>query len=297
LVTHRQPDPDGLGSLYALSNFIAESGCRVSVFFEGRLSGNLGVVSMVSAASANPNDFDLIIGVDYGSIDRLYLPWEWRDSVAERLISIDHHESATNKGVLTIVDHNACSTSLLIYRYFKYNKFFIKHDVATALYWGIFNDSGGFAHVNTGREVFDVASDLIRSGAANNKVANNFLYRERNVLNIWGEALKGLQFNAGLRLGYVCLDYNFFRSYNVRLKELSGLTNIILRAKEVKVALVISEFRQDFIDGSLRASMNWPVNAAKIAERFGGGGHRRAAGFQTRAGLAESLQKVKEALI
>lgn len=296
LATHCQPDADGLGSLYALQKFLLSKGKECDIYFNENLSANLKVVDLVSD-SAGGRGYDLIIGSDYGSIRRLCLPFAPEEKFLDKLVTIDHHDSCDVDGVLTILDNNACSASLMVYRFLKWDKFSFSSDVATALYWGMFNDSGGFAHVNVDKEVFEAASDLVFLGAAARRVVTNFLYRRNSVLSVWGKVLKDLSYDGSVGLVYACLDYEFFNGYQIRLSDLSGLTNVMLRAGEAKISLLLSEFQKDFIDGSLRVSDGWPTNVAEIARRLGGGGHRRAAGFQRMGDLRESLQLVKEALI
>ena len=61
-------------------------------------------------------------------------------------------------------------------------------------------------------------------------------------------------------------------------EEADQLINIPLRSEEVRVSVFFKENVEGLLRCSLRSKGN--INVAEIAERFGGGGHKTAAGFK-----------------
>jgi len=75
-------------------------------------------------------------------------------------------------------------------------------------------------------------------------------------------------------------------TYGVIPKDLEGIVSQLRVTQGVEVAIFLYEIGQDEYKISLRASGD--VDVSKVAEYFGGGGHKKAAGF-TLQGKSEEI--------
>jgi phosphoesterase RecJ-like protein len=82
---------------------------------------------------------------------------------------------------------------------------------------------------------------------------------------------------------------------DVPIQETDDLIDIIRTAREADVAAVIKEQRDGGWKVSLRSRGDTDV--AALADAFGGGGHRLAAGYTSKASLKESVRALTEALV
>jgi phosphoesterase RecJ-like protein len=75
----------------------------------------------------------------------------------------------------------------------------------------------------------------------------------------------------------------------------NGFVNIPLAAKEVVASVYMREVEPNFYRVSLRSKGS--VNVARVAEKFGGGGHKNAAGCRVEGDWDECEREIVTALI
>lgn len=300
-LTHHEPDGDALGSLAGFKYAMDNSGISADIFYTGKISRDLRQLPFFSDCYA-PNDikdqYDLIIGLDYGDIGRIGRPENILLENKENIFAtVDHHFLGTHFGFLKIVDANAASTSQMVYRFLIQSNISIDARMASSLLTGILTDTYSFTNPNTTSEVMEISADLLKRGAMVPKVASlNFAKKNTISRKIWGMALERAKYFDAIGLAFSSLSFGDFpQGYN--LTDLSGVSNMLLSTFGAKVSLLISEFEPGYLDGSLRADVKSGIDVSSIAKQLGGGGHKLAAGFRRKGKIADALQTVKEALI
>lgn len=295
LAAHKDPDGDGIGSLLALHHVLQKLGKKTLLFTPTPVPANYMFLSDAHKISSGtlPDETrpDVIIGLDYGSPERLGI-----DNLLNRgvpLITFDHHLAGRQTGEVLIIDENLSSTAELVYWFLKHNNFSISQDIASAILAGIFADTGGFRHANTTERVLRVASDLIENGASLGKISRALWgQKEAGVYRLWGRALRRLNADEETKMVYSLVSAGDFEEFSSSADDAEGLPNVINKASEASFSLFLTERENGKLKGSLRSERYKKVNnVAGIAESFGGGGHKLASGFET-DGSPENLNKI-----
>ncbi len=281
-ISHKRPDGDTLGSSIALYYAIKGVNKEVDMACVDDvperylfLSGINGMIK-----SFDYNAYDLIIVLDAGAsymtnYHDIY-PGIWSGDVP--VLNIDHHSSNDNFGVCNIVDIEAASTTVILYRLFVFMGFRITPQIATALLTGIFNDTGSFMHSNTSTEVFEVSSNLMECGGKLTSVSKNlFKSTQLSTLKLWGRVLENTRMNGdGVTISII--TWRDFEECHALPDEISGIVDLLNSVPGSKYTCLLNEDRKGYIKGSFRTRRD-DVDVAELASKFGGGGHKKAAGF------------------
>jgi phosphoesterase RecJ-like protein len=219
-------------------------------------------------------DYDVYFALDCNR-ERLGETVKYFDGAAKR-INIDHHESNKNgAGDLNVIDPDISSTCELLYTLF--DKKYMDADVARCIYTGMVTDTGVFQYSSTTPETMRRAAELMEYGFDHTSLIQRVFY-ERTYLQsqILGRCLmESVRFMGG-RCVVSWLDLKTQQFYGVVSKDFEGIVSQLRNIRDVDVSIFMYEIAGQEFKVSMRSSEK--VNVAKIAERFGGGGHARAAG-------------------
>ncbi len=194
------------------------------------------------------------------------------------LINIDHHYSNFNYAHLNWVDSRASAVGEMVFSLLQSLKVNITPSIASHLYCAIVSDTGGFQFSNTNARTFLVCHHLVEAGANPAKISellfNNYSPEKIKLL---GLVLSTLRMNSNGNIAIITM----FRSFLERLKlsevDTEDITTLARSIRGVDLVLFFKEIDPQTFRISLRSKGE--INAAAIAERFGGGGHVHAAGF------------------
>jgi phosphoesterase RecJ-like protein len=208
------------------------------------------------------------------------------------LINIDHHVDNDNFGSANLVVTSASSTCELVYLLAKRNGFPMEKDAAVAIYVGIVTDTGRFSYSNTTPACLEIAAELIAAG-----IRPGVIFREvyqsysTGIARLRALAVLATRFSDDGRLAWSTVTRKMFEETETSLINTQEFSNIPLEVKGVEVAVMFMEVPDDGgIKVSLRAKGNVEVN--KVANAFGGGGHRRAAGCFVEESIEDVVEKV-----
>lgn len=283
LFSHQSPDGDTLGSNLALTKYLKKIGKNVTSFCIDPVPDNLKFLPNQQFLSSDhlvfTQKYEVVVALDSGSLDYAGVQHLLTALPAGfNFINIDHHSSNTYYGQINLVLPEASSTAEVIYRLFKDWDVSWDTDMANCLACGLITDTGGFKNAATTYSSLTVAADLHRQGAKLQHIISQTINNnEFKHLKLWGRALARLQSVDHHQLVYTFLTQADFQECEIDNKKIEGLSNFLHILNEGKVILVLKEDDNNLIRGSLRTTSN--INLAKIAELFGGGGHKKAAGF------------------
>jgi len=296
ILPHVNVDGDALGASLALAIALSGIGCEADVLLEEDVPTTLDFLPGQHLIKKTPKErYKIALNIDNGDITRLGSRLDvYRN--AEIRLSIDHHATNRVEADVSYVDTKASATGEIIYMLLtRYMELPVTKDIALCLYTAIITDTGGFRFSNTTPETMEIAGALMRTGIdfcnANKMVFDRISYAKLFLMKQTMNSLK-LLFNGKLAVSY--LRWSDIASFNARLEDTEGLVNIGRNLEGVEVSLFLKEEKPGIFKGSLRS--NEYVDVAKVAEKFGGGGHMRAAGFTAEGDLEEIVRTMADAL-
>lgn len=293
LIGHESPDGDCLGSLLAFSEFLKSRDKEVDIACKDKTPI---VFKFLPGVENIKNDFlmgsyEAIFLLDNGDFKRTGFSDRLKELNKKKvpIINIDHHQKNDlwKFANINYVNDEASSTSELVYDIILGLGGEITPAIATSLLCGIYTDTGGFQHVNTKERVLEITADLLGKGARLKDITKNLSsFRTTSMLRLWGIALSRLKFDAKTGIATSLVTEKDIKKTNATEDDVSGLVNLINSIPESKVALLLYDYGDGRIKGSLRTEKD-NVDVSKIAKEYGGGGHKRAAGFKVEGKVVE----------
>jgi phosphoesterase RecJ-like protein len=300
IACHVNPDADALGSMLGLSNFLRSRGKDTVCSFPNEpfdpprwvatLPGNDALVRPAEF----PRDPPVMVTCDAASMDRLGM----LAGVAARsktLIWIDHHVSNDGLGTIPLIDPRASSTAEIVWRLLKEMTGEVPLETAVCLYAGLVTDTGRFQYEAVTPDTLRLAADLREFPFEHARLVQA-LYEDNGIgyLRLLGVALGRVAVQADADLVWSYLTQSDLADAGVHPSETDDLIDIVRTAREADVAAVIKQQRDGRFKVSMRSRGGHDV--AAVASTFGGGGHRLAAGYTSRFGLTETVERLRAAL-
>jgi phosphoesterase RecJ-like protein len=258
------------------------------------LPGVERIVSQIKEATA----YDMAIILDCGDIVRV----GENSSIVDRIalvVNIDHHVSNTRFGHLQLIDTDACATAEIVYRLINALEIPFDKAIATSIYLGILTDTGSFRFSNTNPAAFAISKAMIDIGVEPHLVAQRvFGTYSLGRIKLLNMALNSIEISANGKLSLMTISRSMLNATGTSTEDIDGLINYARRIEDVRVAALIHEIKNgagkftnmNRYHVSLRSDNT--VDVAKIAGKFGGGGHTSAAGFKIESTLVALKEKI-----
>ena len=289
LAAHINPDGDALGSSLSLYPILKKMGKNVKVFNVTKpLPMYLDFLPNFDKVTDKlPKNYDLLISFDCGSFDRLGI-----EEKPPFLINIDHHISNTKYGDINIIDPKAASSSQVVYNMLKANNIEIPSESAVCIYTALVTDTGSFQYESVNDKVFEMAAELVKCGVKPDFVAKMLFQRDRlSRLRLLAKAYDTIELCCEGKVAFVEVTKEMMEITGAIKDDTDTIVNSVRAIASVEVACMLRE-DDDGIKISLR-SKNY-ADVSKIAVKYGGGGHIRAAGATVKDEF--DFEKVKEML-
>lgn len=298
VLSHVRPDGDALGSQLGLALSLSKLGKTVMVRNEDGLLEKYSFLpggEFLQTPLGEPQDFDVAIALDTATQSRLGTATELVRS-AKIWINIDHHPSNPGYGDLVYIDSNAPATGQILFELIQSQGLPMDAAIAENLFVAISTDTGSFQYPNTTARTFEIGAELLRCGVEVGRVSQ-LLYENypRRRTELLRELLGTMRFDAAGKIASFSLSLKVAADLKVMPEDNEGLIDH-LRAIE---GVIVAVFFEELIDGKVRVSMrskSEEVDVSAICQKFGGGGHKLAAGARVRGTLAEVEQKILEAI-
>jgi bifunctional oligoribonuclease and PAP phosphatase NrnA len=300
LACHVNPDADALGSLLGLSVYLRSRGAETVGSFGNdpfelpRWTQMLPGADALVEPAKFPKEPDLMVTCDTASMDRLGMLAS-SASKARELIWIDHHVSNDGLGTISLVDGKASSTCELVSRLIDAMGGGMTAETATCLYAGLVTDTGRFQYAAVRPETLELAAALRRFDFDHARLVRT-LYEDNGTayLRLLGTALRRLVLEAQDDMVWTYLTQADLAEAGVAPNDADDLIDVIRTAREADVAALVKQQRDGRFKVSLRSREGHDVQA--VASAFGGGGHRLAAGYTSKHGMTETVERLKSAL-
>lgn len=302
---HVRPDGDSVGATTALALALMDQGKEVRVVYDGDAGRYGEVLSPVPALPADMNVRDAGNCFESGSsfafmvVDCPELARTGRAEEAlmqaEASLLIDHHTGTKAETDFSYGEPETASTCQILFALFKEIGITVTTEIASALFLGIAFDTGGFRHSNTSPETFAVGAELRALGVNTTEIVNHLFYTRKFAdakleAVIMSKAFQKAKLYDG-KILISCMTQSDFEAIGAEPK---AADMVVSRLKEVEEAVVACYLRE-IEDGVIRANLrsDEPVDVARVASIYGGGGHMRAAGCTA----SDPMLLVKENLL
>ncbi|OYW18630.1 MAG: hypothetical protein B7Z55_10275 [Planctomycetales bacterium 12-60-4] len=156
-------------------------------------------------------------------------------------------------------------------------------------------DTGWFRFSATSSETFRVAGELVRCGAEPDVIFRE-LYEQGTLarVRLAGRVLSRVTLDCDGKLAYTTVQWSDFEELGALTSDTEDLVNEGLMIAGTKAAFIAIEQANRQVKVSFRSRTD--VNVAAVAEQFGGGGHKQAAGATLPGPFASALQKALDAM-
>ncbi|MFZ2681755.1 MAG: DHH family phosphoesterase [Patescibacteria group bacterium] len=197
------------------------------------------------------------------------------------VVVFDHHASNPKYGTVNLVEPQAASSADVVWRFVKATNWPVSPDAAQCLLTGICTDTVLFSTPNTTTAALDASSELVQLGADLKIVVHHTLMqRSLASLQLWGLAMQRLFHDTELNATATAItlrDMQLYKGTEDDIGGISGFLHAMLDGHH-EVVVVYRETADGAVKGSMRSRGR---DVAKLAEdKYGGGGHKLAAGFK-----------------
>ena len=302
VTSHDNPDGDALGSLLAMHLALVSLGKDSVMVLGGEqpLPGEFGFLRLEEQGllRAAPDDVSdrVLVAVDCAQESRIVEPTLLRSSTTT--LNIDHHHDNTRFGDVDLVVEDASSTAEVLADVFDGLGVTRTPEIAEALYTAVVTDTGRFQYSNTSPKALRLAADLVEDGADVGKVFVE-VYESTPFpkLRLLARALEHATELAGGRVVVSELRREDFEAAGADEPYSEGVIDHLRAVDGAELVALVRELPEGAParrKGSLRSHPDG-VDVSVIARSFGGGGHRRAAGFSTDLTMDEITQHIVDA--
>lgn len=298
VVTHVNPDGDCLGSASALYSFIKNEYGKESVLCVIPKVPQLyeflpNIDNFKNPDELSEQEFDTVVAIDCAAKDRLATVIPFFDK-AKVKINIDHHKTNPMYAQYNYVYGEKSSAGEVLVNFAKECGWKFDRDIANALYVAILTDTGGFKFDNTTAETFLAVADLMAYGI-NPSLLYRCCYESKPVetVKLSACAISKSEFLSNGKIAYTIITLDDMKKNKALNEHTDGIVEMLRQVNSVDIAFVIKETEEGFSKISLRSDNS---DISKIAQKFNGGGHSKAAGCTIKKNYTIALNKLLEAI-
>lgn len=291
-VIPKEPDADNVASALALFAALRSQGKKVAVTSFGALAPLFRsfpfAEHITTTDTLHTVAWDVVIVTDVS--DRAYAgidPFLAMLSSRPLLINIDHHATNTLFGDVNCVLAEAASATAVVAHLLRFAGIAITPDIATCLLAGLLTDTGFFVNPATNDDALALGAFLLERGARFRPLFQQFVRnKELRTLKTWGKAFERVRFHADYGLAVTVLFHHELAAPGMHPEAAEGIANFLNILSGVRAVCILREEAPGQLKASLRTT-HPDVDVARLALLFGGGGHKKAAGFSMNGTLRE----------
>lgn len=288
---HQNPDGDAVGACFGLALALEKLQKRVQVVLEPYAS-KFNIIPGGHLRYAGPLD-ELNVGVlfclDCGDAQRLGAARVLIERTTDT-VCVDHHITNTGFARYNYLDGEASSASELVFRLI-HTEVEINRDIASAIYAGLVNDTGGFRYSATSRDTLDIAGQLMALGIPFTDIYTELSHQHTfTEAKLFGRALDVCARCLDDRVVYSCVTREMMADLGATGQDLDGVVEYLLNVRGAEAAVLLYDKSAAEVKISLRSR---GIDVGLVALSFGGGGHKLAAG----ANLTGDIQEIKDRVL
>jgi phosphoesterase RecJ-like protein len=308
VTTHVRPDGDALGTSAAMVLAMRAKGITAHVLLLSKLPSKYSFVfddldiqhtdiETGWPESLSLQSFDAFLCVDTGT-------WSQLPGLKERIekwrvpkLVMDHHLTQENWADAKLVVTEAAAAGEIAAQLLEQWDVALTEPIAQALFLAIASDTGWFHYSNTRPFTLRLAARLIEAGVDTDKLYQLLYQNERaERVALQTRAQQSLELLVNQQLAVMRVAKSDFEIAKANAADTENLINVALQIRAVEVSLL---FVEPMDGGPVRVSLRskGKIDVAKFAEKFGGGGHARAAGLKVAGTLDSVHERVVAAMV
>ncbi|MBL8181173.1 MAG: bifunctional oligoribonuclease/PAP phosphatase NrnA [Blastocatellia bacterium] len=294
ITTHIKPDGDGVGSSLGLCWLLRSLGKEAEVIVHGDVPPayrSLPGADEIRDVKELDREYDAVFVIECSDIGRPGIAGLERAFT----VNIDHHATSEHFGTINWIDSTASAVGEMIYNLCKAIGGRVTKEIAECVYMALVTDTGSFHFPNTSDRTLKVASELIKAGAKpatiGEAVYNNYPWSR---IELMRQVLDTVKRDDSGKIAMLRQTLAMKDVAGAIDGDNNGFVNIPLAARDVLATVYMREVGSDQFRVSLRSKGD--INVAKVAEQFGGGGHKNAAGLRIEGSWDEAETKIVSAL-
>jgi phosphoesterase RecJ-like protein len=294
ITSHIRPDGDGLGSGLALYWMLRSLGKEAEVVLHDRVPPAYHVLPGAAAVKVQEDledSYDAAFIIECSDVDRPGL----KSLRNQFVVNIDHHSTTEPFGDINWIDSTAAAVGEMIYNLCKALGVEVTREIADCVYTALLTDTGSFHFSNTTERTLKIASELVRRGVEPARISQALFYSYPfSRIKLLGMVLSNIERDESGRVAWVTMDREMMYEADASEEDADGIVNHALSVNDVDAVAFFKELSPGIYRVSLRSKGK--TNVARIAETFGGGGHRNAAGCRVNGEICEVKRQVIGAL-
>lgn len=303
ITTHVRPDGDGIGSSLGLCWLLRSLGKNAEIIVRDGIPPaylQLPGAEEIRQVSEVKETYDAVFIIECSDSLRPGI----KGLENQLTVNIDHHSTSAHFGTINWIDATASAVGEMIYNLCKAIGGRITREIAECVYLALVTDTGSFHYSNTTERTLKVASELVKAGAkpayVSEVVYNSYSWSRIELMRQVLGTIKRYDNGKVVRMRQTL---EMSQDADAADGDNSGFVNIPLAAKEVEAVVYMRETLPNTYRVSLRSKDG--INVARIAEKFGGGGHKNASGCRVEgdwdewegklvAAVSEALEAVRK---
>lgn len=278
ITTHIKPDGDGVGSSLGLCWLLQSLGKSAEVIVRGEVPAayrTLPGADNIRDIEKVDREYDAIFVIECSDLERPGIA----GLENEFTVNIDHHATSEHFGTINWIDSTASAVGEMIYNLCKAIGGRVTREIAECVYMALVTDTGSFHFSNTTDRTLKVASELIKAGVKpaeiSEAVYNNYPWSR---IELMRQVLDTVKRDESGKIASLRQTLQMRADAEAVDGDNNGFVNIPLAARDIVAAVYMREVGPNEFRVSLRSKGD--INVARVAEKFGGGGHRNAAGLR-----------------
>lgn len=294
ITTHIKPDGDGVGSSLGLCWLLRSLGKSAEVIVHGTIPQayeNLPGADEIRDVNHIDREYDAVFVIECSDLSRPGI----HGLENEFTVNIDHHSTSAHFGTINWIDSTASAVGEMVYNLCKAIGGRVTREIAECLYMALVTDTGSFHFSNTTDRTLKVASELIKAGVRpaeiSEAVYNNYPWSR---IELMRQVLSTVKRDESGKVASLRQTLKMREQAEAVDGDNNGFVNIPLAAREILAAVYMREIGPNEYRVSLRSKGD--INVARVAEQFGGGGHRNAAGLRVTGDWDEKERELVEAV-
>jgi len=303
VITHANPDGDALGSqsaLYQLLLLLKKNAipvCKSELPYQYSFLPDYNKIKNNLEFAKGEGKKYVCFCLDCADEYRMDIDFNEIKVSSMLIVNIDHHTNNSNFGDINIIDAEKSATAEILYDFISgFYSEVMNSNIALGIYVGILTDTGNFQYSNTNYNVHRVVSELLKFGLDISKI-HKYIYESEplgrfKLIKLVLERA-GYVESSGLIYSYV-LNKDF-KQLNLPLSAQDGLIDLLRSAGKVRVAALIKQVEKRKFKISLRTSDD-NINLFEVANKFGGGGHKKASGYADKGRLGVVINNLKKSV-
>ncbi|MGO8750015.1 MAG: DHH family phosphoesterase [Thermoguttaceae bacterium] len=303
LTTHVRPDCDAVGSVLGMARILDRLGKAVMIVADFDLPPTFRFLDPDRRIQRVDRDVsteqlavvELLMVLDTSAWAQLGTMGNVLRTTKAQKIVLDHHVSSDDLGAIEFKDTGAEATGRLVVEAAEALGVALTPEIAEPLFVALATDTGWFRFASTSATTYRIAAQLTDAGAVPHRLYKN-LYENDSLgrLRLQGRALVHVEMEKEGRLIHTYLTQEDFKAAGAIPSDSEDIINLTLAVQGTEVAVILVEQPSGGFKVSFRSRCQ--LDCSRLAEQFGGGGHRVAAGAFVADPLPAAQSRILDAV-